>query len=70
MEKTMIIKGMSCDHCKMRVEKALLALKGIEDVQVNLEENKVLLRMDTLVETDIIKEAIDDIGFDFERLLD
>jgi len=28
MKKTMRIKGMSCDHCKAAVEKALRALPG------------------------------------------
>ena len=29
MEKTIIIEGMSCNHCKMRVEKTLLSLDGV-----------------------------------------
>lgn len=32
------IKGMSCKSCVGRVEKAIAAVTGVEDVQVNLAE--------------------------------
>ena len=31
------IEGMSCNHCKMRVEKALKQVQGVDEVQVDLE---------------------------------
>ena len=36
MEKTMQISGMMCNHCKMTVEKALKAVPGVENVEVDL----------------------------------
>ena len=36
MEKTMQINGMMCNHCKMTVEKALKAVSGVENVEVDL----------------------------------
>ncbi|MBE3575631.1 MAG: heavy-metal-associated domain-containing protein [Firmicutes bacterium] len=33
---TLKIEGMSCNHCKMAVEKALKSLAGVDTVQVDL----------------------------------
>ena len=37
MKKTIKVDGMHCNHCKMRVEKALKALSGVTSAVVNLE---------------------------------
>lgn len=34
------IEGMSCNHCKMAVEKALKAVAGVESAQVDLEKKQ------------------------------
>jgi copper chaperone CopZ len=49
-EKTMVIEGMSCAHCKMRVEKALNAIRGVS-AQVDLEKKTASL---------VLSEAVDD----------
>ena len=36
MEKTMQINGMMCNHCKMTVEKAIKAVPGVENAEVDL----------------------------------
>lgn len=38
MTETYNITGMGCAHCKATVEKAIAALKGCENVKVNLEK--------------------------------
>lgn len=43
---TLSISGMSCNHCKMKVEKALKTLDGVEDVQVNLEAGQADVQYD------------------------
>ena len=37
MEKTMYITGMMCGHCKAHVEKALLAVPGVESAEADLD---------------------------------
>ncbi len=32
------IEGMSCDHCASRVEKAALAVEGVQGAEVHLNE--------------------------------
>jgi copper chaperone len=34
------IQGMSCQHCKMRIEKTLARVTGVESATVNLAEGK------------------------------
>jgi len=37
MSQTILkVEGMTCNHCKMRVEKALQGVSGVESVQVDL----------------------------------
>ncbi len=37
---TLTVEGMSCAHCKARVEKALAAIPGVESVSVDLDSKK------------------------------
>ena len=40
------VAGMSCDHCKMAVTKAVSALEGVEAVEVSLENNTANVRFE------------------------
>ncbi len=35
------VEGMSCNHCKASVEKALKTLEGVEKAQVDLQKAEV-----------------------------
>lgn len=55
------IEGMSCNHCKMAVEKALKAVAGVESVQVDLEKKQAEVTGSAqLIE---LHEAIEEAGF-------
>jgi copper chaperone len=44
MSETKIkIEGMSCNHCKMAVEKTLSNIEGIDSFSVDLEKGEALL---------------------------
>lgn len=60
-EQTIIVKGMTCGHCKAMVEKNLAKLPGVESVSVDLAsgETKILGKADVSA----IKEVIEDLGF-------
>jgi len=62
LEKTLIIKGMSCGHCSARVEKVLNNIDGVE-AKVDLEANSAKLKLSHEVSDDIIKKVVDDIGY-------
>ncbi|MDN5351946.1 MAG: hypothetical protein PWQ12_865 [Clostridiales bacterium] len=64
MEKEIIIEGMSCNHCKMRVEKALGGLAGVDSAQVVLDEKKAVIQLSADVSDHDLKEAVEDAGYD------
>jgi copper chaperone len=66
MEKiTLNVQGMSCDHCVKAVEGSVGELNGVSSVKVNLKANTVDVEFNNQeVSLDIIKEAIDDQGYD------
>lgn len=64
MKKTLTIEGMTCGHCKARVEKALAALEGITGVSVDLEAKTAVVEMTEAIADDVLTEAVDDAGYD------
>ena len=63
--KTLDVEGMSCDHCKMAVTKAVSALAGVSAVAVNLENNTVSVDFDeSRLQLDTITQAIEAQGYD------
>ena len=62
MEKTILyIEGMSCDHCKMTLEKGIGGLKGVSSVKVDLDQNQAEVQFDPdeISLTDIKKKIVD-----------
>lgn len=59
------VEGMTCNHCKMSVTKALTELEGVSKVEVHLQEGTVDVDYDeTKVNVEELKEAIEDQGYD------
>ncbi len=68
--KTMFyqVKGMSCNHCKASVEKALATIEGIESVIVDLSTGQVAITGNAKPET--IAQAVTNAGFEFAGPVD
>jgi len=65
MNQTILkVEGMTCNHCKMRVEKALQALSGVESVKVDLAAKEVVVSGET--ERSSLVKAIVDAGYSAE----
>lgn len=62
MKKKIQIEGMSCNHCVAHVKEALKDLCEIGEVEVNLQDKYALL--ETTSDDSVIKEAIEDAGYD------
>lgn len=60
-EQTIIVKGMTCGHCKAMVEKNLAKLPGVESVTVDLATGKT--KIQGKADIAAIKEVIEDLGF-------
>ena len=61
--KTVSIEGMTCDHCKMHVEKALSAIDGVTKVEVSLENKNAVIESNKEIEDSKIKEAVEEAGY-------
>ena len=59
---TVKIKGMSCQHCVAATTKALSALPGISNVQVDLQKGEA--SYEGSVDAETVKAAIQKIGFE------
>lgn len=64
MEKlTLIVVGMMCEHCKMRVAKAIKSLPDVTSVEISLEDGKTTIEGKSLNE-EKIKAAIKEAGYE------
>lgn len=56
------IEGMMCKHCRAHVEKALLAVPGVETVEVSLEEKCATVTGTATAEA--LRKAVVDAGYE------
>jgi len=68
MEVTIKVPDMTCDHCKMTIEKVLRDVSGVSEVQVTLQEHRV--RISGNAEINRIINAIQSAGYTAEEILD
>ena len=61
--KTIKVEGMSCIHCAKKVETALKEIKQVKSVKVLLEEKKVEIILREDIDTKILENAIEDLGY-------
>ena len=43
---TLKVQGMTCNHCVMRVAKALKAVPGVQDAKVDLQKAEAVIAYD------------------------
>ena len=59
---SLIVKGMTCSHCKQSVENGLGNIAEVENTIVNLETGQVIIQGDKL-DKDTITATIENLGF-------
>ncbi|TLS35430.1 copper chaperone CopZ [Pseudalkalibacillus caeni] len=65
---TLQIEGMTCGHCKQAVTNSLQELNGVENVQVNLEQNNAEVTYNpNQVSLEQMKEAVEEQGYDVKN---
>ncbi len=63
MKKIIGIKGMSCEHCQAKTEKALNAIDGVE-AKVDLKKKIALVNLSKDIDDQVFKDAIHAIDFE------
>lgn len=62
-QTTLAVKGMSCAACVARVEKALSAVPGVVDANVNFATHEASVRFED-VDIDVLTQAVSDAGYE------
>jgi copper chaperone len=62
--KSIKVKGMSCGHCVMAVTKALNAIEGVKNVEVDLKTGTATYEELTPVDAAVIQAAIKNAGYE------
>ncbi|MBR3196746.1 MAG: cation transporter [Clostridia bacterium] len=63
MQITLHVNGMMCPMCKARVEKALAAVEGVQNVEVSLEEKTAAVCGEAL-DAAVLKNAVINAGYE------
>ncbi len=61
---TLKIQGMTCNHCVMRVAKALKAVPGVSDAKVDLQKGEAIVSYDdSMVKPEKLSFAVVEAGY-------
>ena len=61
---TLKIQGMTCNHCVMRVQKALKGVAGVQDALVDLNKAEAAVTFDEgRVNIDMLSTTVVDAGY-------
>ena len=63
MEKVVKVEGMMCNHCVAHVKEALLSIKGVESVEVSLENKEAKIVSSKEIKDKKIAKAISKAGY-------
>lgn len=63
-ETNLIVNGMMCGGCENRVKNVIKNIEGVENVTADHNTGKVIVISDNEVSEEIIKEALEDIGYE------
>ena len=69
MQKKMLIEGMTCSHCTMRVEKALNGIAGV-NAHVDLASKSATLTISAEVSNAHLTKAVTDAGYEVVSILE
>ena len=62
MEKILEVQGMTCEHCKAKVEKALEEIEGVEEVKVSLFRKQAKIKGENLEDEKLVK-TVEEAGY-------
>ena len=66
MKYTFNVPDMSCNHCKMRIEKTMGDSGKVKNLEIDLDSRKVSLESE--LSPDDLIELFDEAGYDAEKI--
>lgn len=67
MKKMIGIEGMSCEHCRKRIENKLNSLPGVK-AQVDLQKALAVVQADPMVPDEMLVQAIEEAGYQVKEI--
>ncbi|HEX3623187.1 MAG TPA: heavy metal-associated domain-containing protein [Acidimicrobiales bacterium] len=61
---TLLVDGMTCDHCVSSVRAAVGGVAGVTDVSVDLPSGQVTVVAESAPDDAALRAAVEDAGFD------
>ncbi|MFH2094203.1 MAG: cation transporter, partial [Bacteroidota bacterium] len=61
------VSGMTCNHCRMNVEKAVMSIEGVSSVTVDLSTGIVNYTAEKIISEEQIKTVIEAIGYKVDK---
>lgn len=68
MKNILTIDGMSCGHCVMRVQSALLAIPGVTSADVDLNTRQAVVEGEG-IDSNMLKGAVTQAGYTLVSVL-
>ena len=65
MKKTIIIKGMSCEHCEMHTKKELEKIDDIISAEADADQGQAVVEMEKEVADAKLKAAVEEAGYEY-----
>jgi copper chaperone CopZ len=65
MKHQFTVNKMSCEHCKKRVSDSLLAIDGIQSVDIDLGTGLVTVKCEKDLGLDVMAAAVEEAGYIF-----
>jgi copper ion binding protein len=62
-EASYTVEGMTCGHCATSVREEVSELKGVRQVDVDVESGRVTVTSDTPLTTDAVAAAVTEAGY-------
>lgn len=69
MRKKLLLDGMTCINCVRHLKEALQEdIKGLEVIDISLENKFALIEVNNTVSDEMIKAVIDDLGYELKSI--
>lgn len=68
MKKTIIIEGMSCEHCEMHTEEELEKIDGILTAEADADKGQAVVEMEKEVVEAKLKAAVEEAGYEYIKI--
>jgi copper chaperone CopZ len=63
--RTIVVTGMSCDHCATAIRAELGKLPGVTGVEVDVDAGKVRITAERALADTALRDAVEEAGYEF-----